>query len=34
MLKYMQRTKDMFLIYGCEEEIIVNGYTDANFQTD
>ena len=24
----------MFLIYGGEEELIVNGYTDAGFQTD
>ena len=24
----------MFLIYGCEEELVVRGYTDASFQTD
>ena len=24
----------MFLVYGGEEELIVNGYTDASFQTD
>src|SRR5664279_4353747 len=24
----------MFLIYGGEEELIVNGYTDAGFQSD
>ena len=24
----------MFLIYGGEEELIVNGYTDASFQTE
>ena len=24
----------MFLIYGGDEELIVNGYTDASFQTD
>ena len=25
---------DMFLVYGGEEELVVNGYTDASFQTD
>ena len=25
---------DMFLDYGGEEELVVNGYTDASFQTD
>ena len=34
ILKYLRRTKDVFLIYGGEEELIVNGYTDASFQTD
>ena len=34
VLKYLRRTKDMFLIYGSEEELVVNGYTDASFQTD
>jgi hypothetical protein len=34
ILKYMRRTKDMFLVYGGEEELVVNGYTDASFQTD
>ena len=34
ILKYLRRTKDMFLVYGGEEELIVNGYTDASFQTD
>jgi hypothetical protein len=24
----------MFLVCGCDEEIIVNGYTDASFMTD
>ena len=33
-LKYLKRTKDMFLVYGGEEELVVNGYTDASFQTD
>ncbi|KAG8473016.1 hypothetical protein CXB51_034911 [Gossypium anomalum] len=34
ILKYLRRTKDMFLIYGGEEELSVKGYTDASFQTD
>ena len=34
ILKYLRRTKDMFLIYGGEEELVVIGYTDASFQTD
>nr|AAK52163.1 putative polyprotein [Oryza sativa Japonica Group] len=34
ILKYLRRTKDMFLVYGGQEEIVVNGYTDASFQTD
>nr|ABG22008.1 retrotransposon protein, putative, Ty1-copia subclass [Oryza sativa Japonica Group] len=34
ILKYLRRTKDMFLIYGGQEELVVNNYTDASFQTD
>jgi hypothetical protein len=34
ILKYLRRTKDMFLIFGCEYELVVKGYTDASFQTD
>ena len=34
ILKYLRRTKDTFLIYGGEEELIVTSYTDASFQTD
>ena len=30
----LRRTKEFFLVYGGEEELIVNGYTDAAFQTD
>src|SRR3954466_14041732 len=33
-LHYLRRTKDMFLVYGGEDELIVKGYTDASFQTD
>jgi len=34
ILKYLRRTKDMFLIYGGKDELRVTGYTDASFQTD
>ena len=34
ILMYLRRTKDVFLIYGGEEELVVNGYTDASFQTN
>ena len=34
ILKYLKRTKDMFLVYGGDEELIVKGYVDASFDTD
>ena len=34
ILKYLKRTKDMFLVYGGEKELVVNGYVDARFDTD
>ena len=34
ILKYLRRTKDMFLVYGGEDELVVKSYTDASFQTD
>ena len=34
ILKYLRRTKDMFLVYGGEKELCVKGYSDASFQTD
>jgi hypothetical protein len=34
ILKYFRRTKDVFLVYGGEEELTVTGYTDASFQID
>ena len=34
ILKYLKRTKDMFLIYGGEKELGINGYVDASFHTD
>ena len=34
ILKYFRRTKEMFLVYGGNEELVVTGYTDASFQSD
>ena len=34
ILQYLKRTKDMFLVYGGENELVVNGYVDASFDTD
>ncbi|KAM1524601.1 hypothetical protein ACFX10_009184 [Malus domestica] len=34
VLKYLRRTKDMFLVYGGASELQVEGYTDADFQSD
>ena len=34
ILKYLKRTKDMFLIYGDDKELVVNCYVDASFDTD
>ncbi|KAJ9544763.1 hypothetical protein OSB04_024470 [Centaurea solstitialis] len=35
ILKYLRRTKEMFLVFGgFEDEISVTDYTDASFQTD
>ena len=33
ILKYLKRTKDMFLVYGGDKELVVNGYIDASFDT-
>jgi hypothetical protein len=32
--KYLRRTKEAFTVFGGEEELVVTGYTDADFQTD
>ena len=32
--QYLKRTKDMFLVYGGDKELVVNGYVDASFDTD
>ena len=34
ILKYLRRTKEALLVYGGEDELVVQGYTDASFQTD
>ena len=34
ILKYLKRTEDMFLVYGGDKELVVNGYVDARFDTD
>ena len=34
IMKYLKRTKDMFLVYGGEKELVINGYIDASFDTD
>ena len=34
ILKYLRRTRDMFLIYGGEEELVAKSYVDASFDTD
>jgi hypothetical protein len=34
ILKYLRRTKEAFLVFGGEEELVVNGYNNASFQTD
>ena len=34
ILKYLKRTKDMFLVYGGDEELVVKGYVDASFDND
>ncbi|KAL0434410.1 UNVERIFIED_CONTAM: hypothetical protein Slati_2775300 [Sesamum latifolium] len=33
ILKYIKRTKDMFLIYG-GGQLVLEGYSDASFQSD
>ena len=35
ILKYLRRSKDMFLVYGgLEDDLVVSGYTDVSFQFD
>jgi hypothetical protein len=34
ILKYLRRTKEVFHVFGDEEELVVKGYNDASFQID
>lgn len=34
LLKYLRNTKDMLLVYGGEQELVVKVYSDVNFQMD
>jgi hypothetical protein len=34
ILKYLRRTKEAFLVFGGEKELVVTGYSDVGFQTD
>jgi hypothetical protein len=34
ILKYLRRTKDLFLVYGGDKKIVVKGYIDASFVTN
>ena len=34
ILKYLRGTKELFLIYGGDEELLAKGYTNAIFMTD
>jgi hypothetical protein len=34
ILKYLRRTKEVFLVFGGEEELFVKGYSDGSFQID
>ena len=34
ILKYLKRTRDMFLVYGGDKELVVSGYVDTSFDTD
>ena len=34
ILKYLKRSKEMFLVYGGDQELVVKGYIDASCDTD
>ena len=34
ILKYLKWTKDMFLVYGGDKELVVDGNVDVSFDTD
>lgn len=33
-IKYLSKTRDMYLVYGGKKELRVTSYSDAIFQTD
>ena len=34
ILKYLRRTKDLFLVFGGSSELGIKGYTDSDFMSD
>ena len=34
ILKYLKRNKEIFLVYGGDQELVVKGYIDASWDTD
>ena len=34
IFKYLKRIKEMFFVYGGDEEFVVKGYVDVSFDTD
>jgi hypothetical protein len=34
IIKYLRRTKESFLVFRGNEELVVKGYSNASFQTD
>ena len=34
ILKYLRKTKNLFLIFGGDSELRVEGYTDSDFMSD
>ena len=34
ILRYLKKSKEMFLGYGGDKEFVVKGYVDASFDTD
>ena len=34
ILRYLKRTKEMFLGYGGDKEFVIKSYVDASFDTD
>ena len=34
ILMYLRRTKDTFLVFGVDRELVVKGYEDTSFMTD